>query len=642
MQDKAARIFAGRPWSGRLATLSDAFLPCSWGVEVPADRRVDLAAIDVYLHDLGAIDELRLKVSVKTAKKAPRSWELSSRSGLTTGPRVEAAQALLSRSFPVRALFGEEPARVPVRTRFSLDGLRTTKAGEILIFEISALVAGRPAALSAGVLDRSRVSAKSFYGDASGRRIALDGEFELAWSLYERGSPQPMPGIRPFTLGARDVSPLLRQPHSLTIPPLVFQGFGTEVVTTAQQIVVPRPGSQSVRQRIGTTPGTEFKTLFRHFTGLTHDEPSLLLTADGERGFLRIESLTAGLEVTVNYTGHDSRYDVLALNTRTGELELTVGADRSRDPEEYAAVPAPGTIPLYSLYTTHQDVELIPLVPGGSLTAVGSEVEHLVWLEDCRKRLPLTFQKLRRGASLRLAGYGDSITALGGREGVQNTSPDGALRDRMGYFECYGKDWKAGVETFDHGDGEGSVHHHLGWNWTLKRLIETAWGVSVRYENWGIAGTTSDANARVMDGLEYLNGAHPLRLAALGASRPDLVIVAFGMNDIGGVIDTCANIRVICDFIRANGSEALVVAPCRQNAGFKSRDPALWRLTHDAVIQGAIEAGAAWCPTIPLLGQGNEGVVGLSHRSHSAASMGNHPGARELEAVGRYLGLIFS
>jgi hypothetical protein len=112
------------------------------------------------------------------------------------------------------------------------------------------------------------------------------------------------------------------------------------------------------------------------------------------------------------------------------------------------------------------------------------------------------------------------------------------------------------------------------------------------------------------------------------------------MNEIGDPVDTYGNMRQICDFIRAGGADVLVVGLCQQNAGFNSRDHSLWRLTHDQIATAAHDSGVAYLPTWEIFGDGNEGATGLSCWSHSAASMTNHPGARELAIIGQYMAKI--
>jgi lysophospholipase L1-like esterase len=296
---------------------------------------------------------------------------------------------------------------------------------------------------------------------------------------------------------------------------------------------------------------------------------------------------------------------------------------------------------LYSLYTTHESVEAIRLDQWQDLVRRGHEAEHLMWLENCRRRLPRTLRILRSGGALRLIGYGDSVTSLGGRHPDQTRFPNGPDRDHLGYFEQYGDDWKADQNQMGGHARHGVPHHQLGWNWQLKRTIEQRWPVKVEYLNWGLPGTTTGPDEISVEGdLRIPNGSNDLRVELMLRDEPDLVVVAFGTNDVGLGIDTRANLVRMVEAIGASGSEVIIVAPCPPNPGWGSRDSMLWLQTYDAVLGAAREADLAYVPTLEIFGSGREGAIGLSQRSYSAASMGNHPGARELNAVGRLLSLI--
>ncbi len=122
-------------------------------------------------------------------------------------------------------------------------------------------------------------------------------------------------------------------------------------------------------------------------------------------------------------------------------------------------------------------------------------------------------------------------------------------------------------------------------------------------------------------------------------TRPDLVTVAIGTNDIGDPVDTRANVIAIGRAIREAGAEMIVIAPPKPKASSYVRDERLWRFTHDRVVEAARELQAACLPTADLYD--HPGALGLSPYSHGAAQSPWHPGARELTAIGRYLSRIF-
>lgn len=342
--------------------------------------------------------------------------------------------------------------------------------------------------------------------------------------------------------------------------------------------------------------------------------------------------------VTIAYTGYYERYDLVTADKRSGELHLALGEERALEPEEFAPPVPEGHVSVCAVYTTRDGCEVIDRAGWHDLLRVRERRSHAAWLRYCRARLPRTMGKLRTGQAIRLAGYGDSTTALGGRLPIHAAHPNGEDRDTTNYLECYGADWIERLVAANSPDEKNGLGHRLGWNWFLKQAIEDRSGCSVTYENWGVAGTNSNADSKSIDGFDYPNCSNPRRLSVMLASRPDLVTIAIGVNDIGERIDTRANIVAIGKRIRDAGADLIVIGPCRPNPRFEVyRQDWMWKATHDEVMAAARDLDAAFLDLSLLFDDGNEGAIGISRRSHGAASMGNHPGARELAAVGHYL-----
>lgn len=325
-----------------------------------------------------------------------------------------------------------------------------------------------------------------------------------------------------------------------------------------------------------------------------------------------------------------SRYDLLCKD-QAGAFHLLLGKDRELDPEEFGAIAPESMDAQFALYSTTKGAEMIPIHEWNNGIRRGYEPQHEAWLAYCRAQLPLLFAKLKLGKNISLVGYGDSITSLGSRSPDQVDAPNGPRRDTLRHFEAYGDDWRAMVPLFN-------GHHRLGWNWFIKAAIEERWGVPVEYRNWGLAGTTSGTGVQRIDEHDYPNAANSVRLERMLANAPDLVVVCVGMNDIGDPVDTKANLITIGNAIRSAGSEMLVVGTPRQNPNFQSRDDLLWGYTHSKVIAAAREMQVAYVPMDELYGQ--TGAMGLSRQSHCAASRTNHPGARELAAIGQFMSEI--
>ncbi|BBM03922.1 SGNH/GDSL hydrolase family protein [Microbulbifer sp. GL-2] len=340
-------------------------------------------------------------------------------------------------------------------------------------------------------------------------------------------------------------------------------------------------------------------------------------------------------DVEITYDGYDSRYDLIEYDPFTGAVSVKEGTSRSYDPEEYIPTPSTDKRPLYLAYVYGNNCELIPLYPWEYGLFEGNEREVLRRSAFNRRALQKTLGKLRKGNPLTFAGYGDSITAQGG--GTWQT-PNGTTRDTESYYGDYPQDTKDLWPRYDHGDGAGQVHQHMGWNWYLKAQLEEAFGSLVSYDNWGIGGTTS-ADHTDPDGVRH-GGLHPDRLNTMLATSPDLVVIGFGMNEIGQS-NTSTNVAEIARQCKAAGADVIIMGCPRISSigGRASLDS--WRTTNDRLWLAAQETGSAFVSTTYLADNERLGGIALSPLSMCNANRFNHPGPYELRKYGQALAELF-
>ncbi len=375
---------------------------------------------------------------------------------------------------------------------------------------------------------------------------------------------------------------------------------------------------------------------------VTRISDSVLLTAgvdysvssDGTNSTLTgLLSTAPTVPVSVTYSYFKERYDVVQLNTETLALEVVLGQERSIDAHEsfYRARATNGCIALYYTYVFGESLKLIDVsawldgYPGrlhaGKFPAIRQHAQR------CLSRV---LGKLARGTAIKLAGYGDSITAQGNGT-FYDYFANGIHRDRSEHYGgLYPYDTRLLAGLYDTGDGEGRVHVKTGINWTVKSFLESRFGATISYENWGIGGTTSAAT-------EY-NGLWPARFSPVLASKPDLAIIAFGMNELGSAA-TYANVRSMAEQLIAGGADVIIVGVPRRNA--LSENLAGWRYTNRALRRAAIDAGAAYAPIAEVADDAYLGYLGIAPLSLSATNMINHPGYRELDLYGKVVCSLF-
>lgn len=338
---------------------------------------------------------------------------------------------------------------------------------------------------------------------------------------------------------------------------------------------------------------------------------------------------SAGSPVGVNYTitGHSQRYDMVSLNPVTRSVVVTKGTDRVRDPDYYAAVAPAGNIPLYRAFVTRYGVDLIPVMHHRRMVRDDLKSDFAAWIAYNRSCLAKTLKALRAGSAWKLIGYGDSITAIGGG-GIE---PDGALRDLASWISGMPADTKATIPVYDGPAGTGA-HIRVGWNWILKAALETRYSSAITYLNFGWSGTTSANTGN--------NGLNPTRLNRVLSEGPALMVLAFGMNELGSA-STYSNVVSIIQQAKAAGMEVIVLTPPRCNEIGRGSVYDAWRKTHDDLVMAAIDTGSAYISTFEVAGNGFEGATGRSPKSMCMQNLYNHPWPLELAEIGAALVKIF-
>lgn len=348
---------------------------------------------------------------------------------------------------------------------------------------------------------------------------------------------------------------------------------------------------------------------------------------------------TADINVLASYGWAYHRYDQIVYYPNTGQVLVANGPERIRDPNQYLA----GTQayrPLFNVHVTRWGVELIPVYDWDGVVRFGHEAEHQRWRSYCRKRLPKTFLKLLRGDPITIAGYGDSITAIG--YGTPYDAPNGS-RDMLegGWLARYPSDTVAAIPKFN-GDLGTAKHIHIGWGWRLKARFEEWYGSTVTFDNWGVPGTTSGTGTAG----SAPNGGNPTRLDAIVADAPDLVLIAFGANELksnGLDFETTYPQHVaLINALVAAGSEVLLITPTRPNklSGYVTDD--FWQHTGKQIIRAALARDVAYVDFSRMCGPGSEGGIGISPDTMCDSDLLVHPGPYELARYGDMICEIFT
>lgn len=356
---------------------------------------------------------------------------------------------------------------------------------------------------------------------------------------------------------------------------------------------------------------------------------------DYDAGWIKGLRNVEPIDVTIAYIGERSRYDAVYRDPKTGAIKVASGDERGADVTEYRPSIPDGAIHLLDVFVTRSNgVDVIPATPAIARNA------DTTWIVEARQRLPHLLRSLRAGEPVTLVGYGDSITSQGGPAAVDWYQPDGVLRDVLEGYIYNGRfqpDTIATIPLFDHGDGAGAIHTRIGWNWQFKRAMEKAYGVKVSYKNLGVGGTTS--RAAMVNGLP--GGLYPQRLEALKALQPDVVVISFGMNELGDAA-LKANVRELIRSVRSYGAEPVVMGiPVIPGTDADLRVDA-WTKSNLDLARAAEEEMAAFVPTLDLVSPAGRTDFGFAIKSSASTNGINHPGPAELRVYGDMLSRIIS
>lgn len=356
-----------------------------------------------------------------------------------------------------------------------------------------------------------------------------------------------------------------------------------------------------------------------------------------------VRHLTADdVSVTASYTGSQMAVDAIVLNRSNMTLSVIQGPLRGRDAlEKRAVVTGPEQAVVAWVVRTQRGLKAASVLFGGVTKRARDEKN--------RRILARLKAKMARGEAINWAGYGDSITQMGGNPDLVSatTAPNGSRDIGLSYLNPNGAGIQSDItdalplftsaEMGMPDDGLGRVHTKVGMNWRAIEAARAVYGGPISYFNMGIGGTTS---GNTISGGRP-NGAYPARLAALNAVCPagtmDVCVIGFGMNQPEST-DTDNDLVAIAAAIRAVHPNVTLVfcAPAKPNELY--RPGAHWLLQARQVEWAADHVGAAYIDVAAVWGaSGKPGTIGVPGGFENSTTYVNHPGLKELEAMGDLL-----
>lgn len=313
--------------------------------------------------------------------------------------------------------------------------------------------------------------------------------------------------------------------------------------------------------------------------------------------------------VTVTYDGYMARYDLVVYNPLNGGLSIVKGTDRNYDADEYMPENNTAYIPIFKAMVHGDSVEMIPLYPWEGSVLIGTEGEHHRRNKANKQAINHLLDKLNSGQDITMVGYGDSITA-----GSHTLS----------YYTYYPQDTK---------DRWGESYQRFGWNQRLQDFLQVRYGVNVTFHNRGIGGSSSRPEGPN-------GGSYPGRLEPVLDLNADLVVIAFGMNEIGSSSTVDNMVNIIKQF-QARGTAVIVLGTPQVNSIGGMPLGEKWERTNDQLHQAAMVTGAAYVSISYIAHPSRLGGMGMSQMHMCNSNQFNHPGPYDLKQYGNALCEVF-
>lgn len=537
-----------------------------------------------------------------------------------------------------------------------LDGHPAMDAGYIYWFKLTPLTAAN-AVTTTGMANGKPVSGSEptyvrGWSSAGGGGFALPAAETIAFTFRERAKVEPVATasfigdervvtksdvqkVWPSTAGAVT---------SVLLPEMVIERDNAPVKIPQSLVTCASPGSVAASDVRNLQYQNMQQLPYQHISGWTVRRVSdnALLTEGVDyridADFAGITGLqnVAGYDVTISYTGHRSRYEVIHADPSTGALASATGALRGADVAEYMPSVPLGRIPIAALHVTNKNgVTIVPIHRYRDGVRIGDEARHHAIVRYAQAMSPRLMRMLRSSQTIRLGLVGTSIQAQGGQPSSEWNTVNGATRDVLNGYMAAGRiasDTIGSIALYDHGDGLGQFHTHTGWAWTFKDALEAAYGSLIEIRNHAVGGSnvgTAEPGANA-----------PQKRAAIIADQCDHILFDPGTNDQDNDSFEAQTIAAI-QWMKTSGAEVTVITPPLPNRYGRLNSYDQWLSLSDQAARAARFAGAAVLPLHHYINPSDMGAMGLGPNSLGVAGVINHPGPTELAFIGRLLSKLY-
>jgi hypothetical protein len=344
----------------------------------------------------------------------------------------------------------------------------------------------------------------------------------------------------------------------------------------------------------------------------------------------------------VTYSYKRERYDLIHLGAG-GDIAVTKGQEVDFAASEFLPAAPSGRFPLFYAYVWNDTVELVdahswdvntPKNPIQKARVASLRARNFALLPNLRAALA--------SGNAVIAGYGDSITSVGGGWAATGGEDDttylasqagGAARDTASFLYWHDPALRAKYPEL------GSTFPQVGAgqvSWGEGKKIAAALGAT--WKNWGIGGTNT-GTGNTASGAP--NGGNPTRLNNFNADTFHAVILDFMMNDFVGFASgglEQAMTTLVQSIKAAHPNSDIIIRSTKgintENA--QGGNDIIWlQRAEEAYRRVAFAEGCAFIPT-QMVTHGDPGFLKISRQHYSGGNRYNHQTPYELAKMAEW------
>lgn len=348
---------------------------------------------------------------------------------------------------------------------------------------------------------------------------------------------------------------------------------------------------------------------------------------------------------SVTYNYKRERMDLIEVDA-LGVLHVVKGTESDFAASEFMPAPTDGRYPLFYCYVWNDTVEIIDAHSWSGVSPKSPrQKSRIASLQSYNAGRTQNLRAAISSGAVTIAGYGDSITAVGGGwaatggaddttwlDDVPNNQSGFVTRDSSNFLYWHDSELRNKYTELGSVWPQVSLND-VGWGLgrQIKSYIENTYAASVTWKNWGIGGTTSGTG----NSGSIPNGGETTRLANFNASSFNAVFVNFQMNDFVGFAtsDLYTPLSNLVSSLKSSHPQSDIILMGAPGINVDNTNLLAWLQRADEIYRQVARAqNVAYVPTY-IVTHDDPGYLQISRYHYSGGNRYNHQTPYELRKL---------